>query len=233
MSRFIWAPLLLILFSCSKPQDESLGHVTQPKLPKRVLPFVVENAEISNSKSADKYQIRAYLKEGYSDSLDLDGVCRQLHKHCKDSFGFDRSTKRLFYNMQLFRGRETARRNVSWIAKCSNSGPNQSLKVQTNRMVLEAIQKHNSDQQRVEEAFKLDELLKSKGSDLCSAYFAMLDIEDEAISLADKKYPQYGEKHQSYYEQLLKDKKQELRKTLALSSSQFLALSKAGWIVCG
>lgn len=116
----------------------------------------------------------------------------------------------------------------------SKSPSNQKPKVRFNSVKINGLSNLKRDKKSEDEIRykELTQYLEERGLELCSFRDQLGEMEDECVRMADKKYPDYGEKHLEYSSQLMDERRKKLAAEHNLADSVFSEVVGFGMFYC-
>lgn len=207
---------VLAFISCDTNNTSDESKKNEPKKDLVQLPFSqykilkIEPLETSTKAQVVSY---AYLTSDTVSEEYLSGTLINIYDTLKNYKYFKKFSSPSVIVIYLFTSKEKGTNMPeSWIAMLNKTPSDNQPQVRFNKLQLNAFT-DLTDNNKSEDEKKLDEInsyLSKRNTDLCFIYKTLYDLELETIKQADKKYPDFGIKHNEYQSKLYDDGKDKL-----------------------
>jgi len=188
--------------------------------------------------SGEKAQVKcyAYLTTDSITKDKLTGTLKKIYSELEKYNNFRNFSAPNVIAIYLFISKDKAQNmKESWIAMLSKSPSTDNLpQYSFNEMQVNAFSglKDNVKSEEELKMAKLNETFKNRGTDICTIYKTLYDLEGYTIKQADIKYPDYGFEHSEYQKKLYKQEKEKLFKKFDINDSLSSSITFYGMSYC-
>lgn len=166
--------------------------------------------------------VSAYISSALGTQDDLRNALVNLYEQHKNEGGYQAFDRPTVVGVYLYTSEKLGRQEKSaWIGMLMKGPRDAQPRISINELKFNALTEEDSNQW-TENTIAFEQLnreLFERGLELCSFSKRLGDIERDCIRKADEKFPEYGEKHIQYADDLMKEAMNEIYTTHNLDSS--------------
>jgi hypothetical protein len=207
------------------------GNISNVKIPNYEV-LREEKTETNNKAQITTFAI--YNDTTYTESI-MKKVMLDIYDKTKNKNIFENHAAPTVVGAYVYTSKKMAENDKgSWIAMFTKGPNDEEPKLFYQDIKINSLQGLNDKDTSSDEIAlqNLNNYLGERKLILCDFYKQLSDIELECIRKADKKYPDFGEKHLAYSEKLIEDEQKKLILKHSLADSIFLQVSVFGFSYC-
>jgi len=197
--------------------------------------YVVVNAEKKETATKAQMKVTAYLKQDLQDKAELNNMLKTIYEQYRHESGYSNFDEPTVVAVYLFETEKMLKSDPSsWIGMLIK-GPNDNsphLSLNDFKVVAALGLKDTVLSKDEIELGKMNKLLQSRNIDMCDLNRIVNAIELNSIRTADKRYPNYGNDHDEYADQLIAIGLKKLKKKYRLTEDDIDMVSALALVYC-